>query len=142
MKIGDEVYVHGYVDEIRKDTLIIRNKGGYFETIPSEVEYDCDACRHWWKSEEVCLLDDCHYEPETEPKMIPIKKTMTGSKGERIEYTEAEMVIRDEPLKMGSIKRPKTGICAKCGRDDCEQKMENIDNCNGYIEPQTEREGE
>ena len=39
MKIGDEVYVHGYVDEIRKDTIIIRNDGGYFGTVPSEVFY-------------------------------------------------------------------------------------------------------
>lgn len=37
MKIGDHVYVHGYVDEIRKDTVIIRNKGGYFGTVPDEV---------------------------------------------------------------------------------------------------------
>lgn len=37
MKIGDTVFIHGYIDEIRKDTVIIRNKGGYFGTIPSEV---------------------------------------------------------------------------------------------------------
>lgn len=37
MKIGDRVFVHGYVDEIRKDTVIIRNNGGYFGTIPSEI---------------------------------------------------------------------------------------------------------
>ena len=37
MKIGDRVLVHGYIDEIRKDTVIIRNNGGYFGTIPSEV---------------------------------------------------------------------------------------------------------
>lgn len=37
MKIGDEVYVHGYIDEIRQDTVIIRNEGGYFGTAPSEV---------------------------------------------------------------------------------------------------------
>jgi len=37
MKIGDRVYVHGYVDEIRKDTIIIRNDGGYFGTVPEEV---------------------------------------------------------------------------------------------------------
>lgn len=37
MKIGDNVYVHGYVDEIRKDTVIIRNSGGYFGTVPSEI---------------------------------------------------------------------------------------------------------
>ena len=37
MKIGDEVYVHGYIDEIRQDTVIIRNEGGYFGTVPNEV---------------------------------------------------------------------------------------------------------
>lgn len=37
MKIGDRCFVHGYVDEIRKDTIIIRNKGGYFGTDPGEV---------------------------------------------------------------------------------------------------------
>ena len=37
MKIGDEVYVHGYIDEIRNDVIIIRNDGGYFGTVPSEV---------------------------------------------------------------------------------------------------------
>jgi len=37
MKIDDRVYVHGYVDEIRKDTVIIRNEGGYFGTVKSEI---------------------------------------------------------------------------------------------------------
>lgn len=37
LKIGDEVYIHGYVDEIRKDTIIVRNEGGYFGTVKSEV---------------------------------------------------------------------------------------------------------
>ena len=39
MKIGDEVFVHGYVDEIRNDVVIIRNDGGYFGTVPSEMFY-------------------------------------------------------------------------------------------------------
>lgn len=44
MKIGDEVYVHGYVDEIRKDCVIIRNDGGYFGTVPNECyDYKEDA---------------------------------------------------------------------------------------------------
>ena len=38
MRIGDEVYIHGYVDEIRKDTVIIRNDGGYFGTVESEIK--------------------------------------------------------------------------------------------------------
>lgn len=37
MKIDDRVYVHGYVDEIRKDTVIIRNEGGCFGTVKSEI---------------------------------------------------------------------------------------------------------
>ena len=37
MKIGDRCFVHGYIDEIRKDTVIVRNDGGYFGTILSEV---------------------------------------------------------------------------------------------------------
>lgn len=37
MRIGDEVYVHGYVDEIRNDVVIIRNDGGYFGTVEDEV---------------------------------------------------------------------------------------------------------
>ena len=37
MKIGDRVFVNGYVDEIRKDIVIIRNDGGYFGTVPSEI---------------------------------------------------------------------------------------------------------
>jgi hypothetical protein len=37
MKIGDEVYVHGYIDEIRNDVIIIRNDGGYFGTVSNEV---------------------------------------------------------------------------------------------------------
>ena len=39
MHIGDEVFVHGYIDEIRNDTIIIRNVGGYFGTSRNEVFY-------------------------------------------------------------------------------------------------------
>lgn len=37
MKIGDEVYIHGYIDEIRNDVIIIKNQGGYFGTIKEEI---------------------------------------------------------------------------------------------------------
>lgn len=37
MQIGDEVYIHGYIDEIRNDVVIIRNDGGYFGTTRSEI---------------------------------------------------------------------------------------------------------
>jgi len=60
MKIGDRVFVHGYVDEIRRDTVIIRNEGGYFGTVPSEIVTSmsdaefivrCKDCK-WWKATE------------------------------------------------------------------------------------------
>lgn len=38
LKIGDEVNIHGYIDEIRKDVVIIRNDGGYFGTVQSEIK--------------------------------------------------------------------------------------------------------
>ena len=38
MKIGDRVLVRGVVDEIRKDVVIIKNRGGYFGTDPQEIE--------------------------------------------------------------------------------------------------------
>ena len=37
MKIGEEVYIHGFIDEIRKDTIIIRNEGGYFGTVKEDL---------------------------------------------------------------------------------------------------------
>ena len=38
-RIGDEVYIHGYIDEIRNDVVIIRNEGGYFGTSDREMFY-------------------------------------------------------------------------------------------------------
>lgn len=46
MKIGDEVSIHGFVDEIRKDTVIIRNDGGYFGTVESEIS-DKHSTNNW-----------------------------------------------------------------------------------------------
>ena len=48
MRIGDRCFVHGYVDEIRKDTVIIRNKGGYFGTDPGEVIVVNDTAHPNW----------------------------------------------------------------------------------------------
>lgn len=37
MKIGDEVFIHGFIDEIRSDIIIIKNRGGYFGTEKNEI---------------------------------------------------------------------------------------------------------
>ena len=51
VKIGDVVFIRGYVEEIRKDTIIIRNRGGYFGTAREEVveseEYNTDHGYMW-----------------------------------------------------------------------------------------------
>lgn len=50
MKIGDRVLIKGIVDEIRKDVVIIKNDGGYFGTVPSEIidkyaeQEPCEDC--------------------------------------------------------------------------------------------------
>ena len=72
MKINDMVYVHGYVDEIRKDTVIIRNEGGYFGTVKSEIVeaqktediisvIRCKECKYYEEQDETigtCLLTE------------------------------------------------------------------------------------
>ena len=69
MKIGDEILIHGFVDEIRKDAIIVRNDGGYFGTTKDEV-YDlvrCEACEHrggnycYKHSHRVTDSDFCSY---------------------------------------------------------------------------------
>lgn len=47
MKIGDRVLVRGVVDEIRKDTVIIKNRGGYFGTDPREIEETEQETGRW-----------------------------------------------------------------------------------------------
>ena len=68
MKIGDRVFVHGFVDEIRKGTIIIRNNGGYFGTIREEViESGQDDC-------STCLRQGCQYRDGTVRINCPLWK--------------------------------------------------------------------
>lgn len=64
----------------------------------SEKPNNCETCKYndylWYTTLcDACCRGNSHYEPKTEP----IKRTLTGTHGERIEYTEAEMVVRGEP---------------------------------------------
>ena len=58
MKIGDSVFVIGCVDEIRKDTIIVRNEGGYFGTIPEEIVCRDNVEAYWRKAERNQLLNE------------------------------------------------------------------------------------
>lgn len=101
-RIGDEVYIHGYIDEIRNDVVIIRNEGGYFGTSDREMFYyeedergygtmneadrktepnnsektnNCDTCRFEIYCPEMCegcCEWDSHYEPKDEPQTYVI----------------------------------------------------------------------
>lgn len=82
MRIGDEVYIHGYVDEIRQNTIIIHNDGGYFGTTPNEImrvdavqSIDIESKQGEWIVDEggwkgldyyppKCKCNQCGYEEE------------------------------------------------------------------------------
>ena len=88
MKIGDEIYIHGYVDEIRKDVVIVKNGGGYFGTIPTEIittEDDCisrkdavDACLNGWNKDYKEILSDLQTMPTVQPQTgwIPVENEL------------------------------------------------------------------
>ena len=87
MKIGDEVYVHGYVDEIRKDVIIIRNDGGYFGTVPSEINCSepqtkyptewCEDCNLW--REDNCMgVAQCKANMEAVMKIYEKETSLGG----------------------------------------------------------------
>lgn len=60
MRIGDEVYVRGTVDEIRGATVIIKNKGGYFGTKKSEITFEPQEYGEIWYDADkfVVVADD------------------------------------------------------------------------------------
>ena len=95
MKIGDRIYVRGYIDEIRKDTVIVRNDGGYFGTVLSEVTGELPSAQPEYRLDEWCT--DCK-EYDTERHCCPrfnqvIRTTLDEMKSERkkgkwIDYTD------------------------------------------------------
>lgn len=62
-KIGDRIFVRGYIDEIRKDTVIVRNDGGYFGTILSEITGELPSVQPEIIRCKDCLIHGvCSYE--------------------------------------------------------------------------------
>ena len=63
LKIGDEVYIHGFVDEVRMDTVIIKNEGGYFGTVAEEIIPSAQPEPQWipcnWHKDTENLPDEC-----------------------------------------------------------------------------------
>ena len=146
MHIGDEVFVHGYIDEIRNDTIIIRNVGGYFGTSRDEVFYyeedgtlnadrktepnsseipnNCETCKwgEWYRQGyDITMMDDecggcCSWNSKWTPKDKPTGYNLSP--------------VEDEPQTCSVNGRP----YSECGR--CE-----FFRC-GADEPQAERSSE
>ena len=139
MKIGDEVYVHGYVDEIRNDVVIIRNDGGYFGTVPSEVNCsekpnDCETCGTPKHLCQYCIAEDRMWTPKTKPQEWWLTENSLDDfrSGFIHGYAQAKHEYESE-------NEPQMWTCPKCG------ETHHIDfekcPCCGYepkTEPQTE----
>ncbi len=99
MKIGDEVYIHGYIDEIRKDTVIIKNNGGYFGTDKVELvsgelrtrqdvlaAYDkaleaIDGCKLSYKEDEAIAWDGILWNRALEHAKQAVESLKGGESG-------------------------------------------------------------
>lgn len=91
MRIGEEVRVRGVVDEIRKDTVIIKNRGGYFGTVPEEIEgieqeiTSCTTCKHFAGAGQTGVI--CESPNLTIPGVAGRSQAyVIGRKAEDLEY--------------------------------------------------------
>ena len=60
MTLGDRVYVLGYIDEIRKDVVIIRNSSGYFGTEKHNV-FVIEGVKEREAKNKLVRCKDCAY---------------------------------------------------------------------------------
>ena len=81
IRIGDEVYIHGFVDEVRKDVVIIKNADEIIPSAQPEIirckdckyiteHYDTDGNVPYWTCSEWDSGTDydgfCHYAERSE----------------------------------------------------------------------------
>lgn len=157
MKIGDEVYVHGYVDEIRNDVVIIRNDGGYFGTVEDEII--CFTAKfHKEHIEPKVVIEPQKWEapPKFEHKgvtttCVSVPACMIEDKPQRdiekIVWHKDRGWIEDEPQTDLLVKTPRKSResheknCETCRDKDAYDEWEgNCDECeNGSMyTPQTD----
>ena len=150
-RIGDEVYIHGYIDEIRNDVVIIRNEGGYFGTSDREMFYyeedergygtmnEADRktenssekpnnCEHITEDGVTCAkypaCDDCLDNPLN--KVKGSERLLKGKGEPTISKMEQ---VEDEPLTCSfsdcdNFKNPDYARCIECKRKQIELKTE------------------
>ena len=133
MKIGDEIYVHGYVDEIREDSVIIRNMGGYFGTSINEIRpNDEDAGKPCYK---IYVTAERYRFPNTYwDYFVGTTQTLEFWKKQIIYGNKATLYVKQRPFTKSDRD--------KLGRTVFWTEAEAWDAIGlGYAE-QTEREGE
>ena len=117
MKIGDEVYVHGYVDEIRNDVVIIRNEGGYFGTAEDEI---------------ICFKAEFHkehIEPEVIIEPTDEPQTKTQMKTQNSNLTFEKRTMRD----CYNCKRFETDDeCIECHYEPKDEPQTDCETCKHY----------
>ena len=124
MKIGDEVYVHGYVDEIRNDVVIIRNDGGYFGTVEDEIICFTAKFHKDYIEPKVVI------EPTDEPRSVcPVSIVFSCDECHREKC--------DYKTENSSEKPNNCDTCRNKGFEGCEQPCLGC-GCCGLYEPKDE----
>lgn len=95
MRIDDEIYVHGYLDEIRQDKVIIRNEGGYFGTVVGEL---------------VEAIPKVDYETRLKAAMVAM-------------LTEIQLEIEEHEMTSGVINQDAWNECIACCSRIVQQKI-------------------
>lgn len=146
MRIGDEVYIHGYVDEIRKDTIIIKNEGGYFGTIPSEIkalekEPKTDRLYSWLNDMRLGIAPD---ETVTDIDERNVRIAQTDLLDEIMEWLEKNGQeqktghwVYSKMVNTGEIVWSECSVCRK-GERGCAKRMKYCPNCGAKMESEGE----
>ena len=127
MTIGEEVLIHGYIDEIRKDIVIIRNEGGYFGTVPEEIRSRSEipnTCGDVISRAKVYEMLRIWLEPDDADRMIlrlddeipsVTPQQRTGRWIQKEEEGEAEPFIIWECSECNEAQKRRTKFCPFCG---------------------------
>ncbi len=91
VKIGEEVYIHGYIDKIRKDIVIIRNEGGYFGTVSSEINTLEQESNKWIPVSERLPKENGWYQCTVIPNNVPMTLELFFKNGKWLDNRRINM---------------------------------------------------
>lgn len=104
MRIDDEIYVHGYLDEIRQNKVIVRNDGGYFGTVVDELveAIPKDQYESRLKADMVTILEDLKLDIESKINYYEQAYIIyeTDMSGRMFGCDECEELVQDKINKL------------------------------------------